>query len=154
MPAHSAGILLYRRTHGGLEVLLGHPGGPYWRHRDHGAWTLPKGGLDDGEDAEQAARREFEEETGASAAGALQPLGCIRQRGGKQVEAFAMEGDFAPEGLRSIDFEMEWPRGSGKVVRFPELDRVAWFTLEEAAMRILPSQAPLLARLAALLDGA
>lgn len=152
MAERSAGILLYRRAHGGLEVLLGHPGGPFWRHRDDGAWTLPKGGLAEGESPEQAARREFEEETGAPAVGALQPLGGVRQRSGKQVEAFALEGDLDPQALHSIEFEMEWPPRSGRVARFPELDRVAWFTLEEAGTRILPSQAPLLARLAALLE--
>lgn len=153
MPARSAGILLYRRGRGGLEVLLGHPGGPFWRHRDHGAWTLPKGGLAEGESAEQAARREFEEETGAPAIGVLQPLGSIRQRSGKQVEGFALEGDFDPDALRSIEVDMEWPPRSGRVARFAELDRVAWFTLEEAGTRILAGQAPLLARLAALFAG-
>jgi predicted NUDIX family NTP pyrophosphohydrolase len=147
----SAGILLYRRTPAGPEVLLGHPGGPFWRHRDHGAWTIPKGGIADGESAEQAARREFEEETGARVLEALQPLGSVRQRGGKTVDAFALEGDFDPSALRSIEFEMEWPPRSGRRARFPELDQVAWFALEEAAVRILAGQAPLLARLDALL---
>lgn len=151
MADRSAGILLYRRTAAGLEVLLGHPGGPFWRHRDHGAWTLPKGALAVGESAEQAARREFEEETGAPARGPLQPLGSVRQRGGKTVEAFALAGEFEPAALRSIEFDLEWPPHSGRIARFPELDRVAWFSLDEAATRILAGQAPLLARLAALL---
>ncbi|MGN6513330.1 MAG: NUDIX domain-containing protein [Lysobacteraceae bacterium] len=150
MSGRSAGILLYRRAAAGPEVLLGHPGGPFWRHRDHGAWTIPKGGIDAGESAEQAALREFEEETGVRPDGAPRALGSIRQRGGKVVEAFALEGDFDPAGLRSIEFEMEWPPRSGRLARFPELDRVAWFTLEDAAVRILAGQAPLLARLRAL----
>lgn len=152
MAERSAGILLYRRAHGGLEVLLGHPGGPFWRHRDDGAWTLPKGGLAEGESPEQAARREFEEETGAPAVGALQPLGGVRQRSGKQVEAFALEGDLDPQALHSIEFEMEWPPRSGRLAAFAEVDRVAWFTLRQARRMILPSQAELLDRLQALID--
>lgn len=152
MPTTSAGILMYRRGESEAQVLLAHPGGPFWRHRDEGAWMLPKGELATGEQAIDAARREFEEELGAPALGALQPLGRLRQKGGKWVEAFALEGEFEPSDLRSNRFEMEWPPRSGRVARFPELDRVAWFTLEEAGTRILPSQAPLLARLAALLE--
>ena len=151
MPERSAGILLHRRGPHGPEVLLGHPGGPFWRNRDQGAWTLPKGGIAPGEDAEQAARREFEEETGARLEGPLLPLGSIRLRSGKTVEAFACAGDFDPCALRSIPFEMEWPPRSGLRAQFPELDRVAWFPLQEAGVRILGGQAPLLARLAALL---
>ncbi|NUS38871.1 MAG: NUDIX domain-containing protein [Lysobacter sp.] len=151
MPERSAGVLLHRRGNAGIEVLLGHPGGPYWRHRDLGAWTIPKGGIAPGEEAEDAARREFEEETGCAAHGPLQPLGGIRQRGGKWVEAYALAGDFDPRALRSIAFEMEWPARSGRIASFPELDHDAWFTLDAARVRILAGQAPLLDRLAALL---
>lgn len=150
MPAASAGILLYRRRATGIEVLLGHPGGPFWARRDAGAWMLPKGEIASGEDAERAARREFAEELGADAVGTLQPLGRIRQRGGKWVDAFALEGDFDPADLRSEEFEMEWPPRSGRLARFPELDRVAWFTLGEARHRILASQGEFLDRLEAL----
>jgi predicted NUDIX family NTP pyrophosphohydrolase len=152
MAAASAGILLYRRAATGTEVLLGHPGGPFWQGKDVGAWMVPKGGIAPGEDAEQAARREFEEELGASAAGELQPLGTIRQRGGKWVDAFALEGDFDPAALRSITFEMEWPPRSGRMASFPELDRVAWFTLGEARRYVLASQCAFLDRLETLLE--
>ena len=151
MPAASAGILLYRHGATGVEVLLGHPGGPFWQRRDAGAWMLPKGGIAEGEDAERAARREFEEELGVPAVGVLQPLGRIRQSGGKWVDGFALEGDFDPAQLHSALFEMEWPPRSGRVAWFPELDRVAWFTLREARQRILASQAEFLDRLEALL---
>lgn len=151
MPITSAGILLYRLRGGAPQVLLAHPGGPFWRNRDEGAWMLPKGELMPGEDAEAAARREFEEELGVPARGSLGPLGGLRQRGGKRVEAFALEGDFEPATLRSNLFEMEWPPHSGKLSAFPELDRVAWFSLAQARAKILPSQAPLLDRLEALL---
>lgn len=151
MPAASAGILLYRQRATGVEVLLGHPGGPFWTRRDAGAWMLPKGEIGPDEDAERAARREFAEELGAKAVGALQPLGRIRQRGGKWVDGFALEGDFDPAQLRSEEFEMEWPPRSGRLARFPELDCVAWFTLHEARDHILASQAEFLDRLEALL---
>jgi predicted NUDIX family NTP pyrophosphohydrolase len=136
----SAGILLYRRAGERIEVLLVHPGGPFWRSRDQGAWMIPKGGIEAGETAEQAARREFEEELGTALTGALLPLCRIRQTGGKWVEAFAAEGDLDPETVASIDFEMEWPPRSGKLARFPEVDRAAWFGMDEARAAILPSQ--------------
>lgn len=152
MPTTSAGILLYRRIPDGVRVLLAHPGGPYWRGRDAGAWTIPKGEPLPGEGAAQAARREFLEETGHAPTGPLAPLGRIRQRGGKWVEAFAAEGDFDPRMLRSNRFELEWPPRSGRLAAFPEVDRVEWFDLDEAHVRLLESQRPLLDRLAALLD--
>jgi predicted NUDIX family NTP pyrophosphohydrolase len=148
MPVTSAGILMYR-LHEGLQVLLAHPGGPFWRRRDEGAWMLPKGELLPGEDAEAAARREFEEELGVPAIGPLQALGRLRQRGGKWVEAFALQGDFDPDSLRSNLFELEWPPRSGRRMAFPEIDRVGWFTLAQARTKILPSQAELLDRLEA-----
>ncbi len=149
MPAASAGILLYRRDADGPRVLLAHPGGPFWRHRERGAWMLPKGGIGPDEGAEAAARREFEEELGQPATGPLLALGTLRQKGGKQVEAFALEGDFDPTGLRSNSFECEWPPRSGTRARFPEIDAVRWFDLATARDHILPSQATLLDRLQA-----
>jgi predicted NUDIX family NTP pyrophosphohydrolase len=152
MPKRSAGILVYRQRPEGSEVLLAHPGGPFWRTRDLGAWSIFKGELDAGEDATAAARREFAEETGWVADGPLQPLGEIRQAGGKVVIAFAMESDLEPARLRSNDFEMEWPPRSGRLLTFPEVDRAEWFSLGEARRRILAGQAPLLDRLAVRLD--
>lgn len=151
MPLTSAGILMYRLHGDGPQVLLAHPGGPFWRRRDEGAWMLPKGELQPGEEAEAAARREFEEELGASAAGRLHPLGALRQRGGKWVEVFALEGDFDPATLCSNMFELEWPPRSGQRASFPEIDRAAWFTLAQARARILPSQEAFLDRLEAFL---
>lgn len=149
MPITSAGILMYRLHEGVPQVLLAHPGGPFWRRRDEGAWMLPKGELSPGEQAEAAARREFEEELGAPAMGPLHPLGRLRQRGGKWVEAFALQGNFNPATLQSNAFELEWPPHSGQRASFPEIDRVAWLTLAEAREKILPSQAELLDRLEA-----
>jgi len=153
MTAASAGVLLYRRTAAGTEVLLGHPGGPFWQRRDVGAWMMPKGEIAADEAPEQAARREFAEELGAAAEGTLQPLGRIRQRGGKWVDGFALEGDFDPATLRSLSFTLEWPPRSGRLASFPELDRVAWFTLAEARRHILASQSEFLDRLKTLLEG-
>ena len=147
----SAGILMYRVREGAAEVLLVHPGGPFWRNRDEGAWMLPKGEMLPGEDPQRAARREFQEELGAPAEGELESLGSLRQRGGKYVEAFALEGDFDPAGLRSNLFDLEWPPRSGQQVRFPEVDQAAWLSLAQARRKILPSQEPLLGRLEALL---
>jgi len=143
----SAGILLFKRRDDGPAVLLAHPGGPFWRNRDAGAWSIPKGELSPGESAEAAARREFAEETGMTPQGDLLPLGVIRQRGGKHVEAFALEGDFDVDALRCNDFEMEWPPRSGTMARFPEIDRVAWFALADARCKILSGQVDLLDRL-------
>ena len=145
----SAGILLYRRAARGLEVLLGHPGGPYWTRRDLGAWTIPKGEIGPGEEPLAAARREFLEETGHAAAGETLALAPVRQKGGKLVHAWAVEGDCDAAAIRSITFEMEWPPRSGRMAAFPEIDRAAWFTLEEARQRILPAQVPFLDELAA-----
>ena len=145
----SAGILLYRhRPDGALEVLLAHPGGPFWRRRDLGAWTIPKGAPLEGEDAETTARREFAEELGMPAVGPLAPLGRIRQKGGKWVEAFALEGSFDPATLSSNPFSTEWPPHSGRIVTFPEVDRAAWFSLAEAREKINEAQRPLLDLLA------
>ena len=151
MPTESAGILLYKRHGDEVMVLLSHPGGPFWRNRDEGAWTIPKGAPVPGESPEATARREFEEELGCKPTGNLQPLGRIRQRGGKWVEAFALEGDFDVTELRSNTFETEWPPRSGRLASFPEVDRAAWFGLAAARIKILASQLPLLDRLEAML---
>jgi predicted NUDIX family NTP pyrophosphohydrolase len=144
MPILSAGILLYRRREGALEVLLAHPGGPYWRHKDQGAWMIPKGLVEEGEEPLACALREFEEELGTPFTGEPEPLARIRQKGGKWVEAFAAEGDLDAEAISSNMFEAEWPPRSGSFQSFPEIDRAAWFSLAEAREKILPSQAPLL----------
>lgn len=150
----SAGLLVFRRGQGGLEVLLVHPGGPLWARRDRGAWSLPKGEYQPDEDAVDAAHREFEEELGLPApTGRLVPLGEVTQAGGKVVTAWAVEGDLDPEAIVPGTFELEWPRGSGTVRSFPEVDRVAWFDVSEAHTRILAGQRPLLDRLEARLTG-
>jgi predicted NUDIX family NTP pyrophosphohydrolase len=145
----SAGILLHRRRDAaGLEVLLVHPGGPFWAKKDAGAWSIPKGEHDDGEDAQACAVREFAEETGsAPAPGELRDLGEVRQRGGKVVRAWALAGDLDAEAIRSNTFEVEWPPRSGRRQTFPEVDRAAWFGLDEARERINPAQAAFLDRL-------
>lgn len=148
----SAGILLYRRSGGGLEVLLAHPGGPFWVHRDAGAWTIPKGLADDGEDLLAAARREFAEETGTRLDGPFWPLGSVRQRAGKLVHAWAAEGDLDPALAVSNMTSSEWPRGSGRRVTYPEVDRCEWFTPEAARSRMNPAQAELVDRLEAALE--
>jgi predicted NUDIX family NTP pyrophosphohydrolase len=149
MSKMAAGLLLFRRTPAGLEVLLVHPGGPFWARKDLGAWSLPKGEVAPGEDALCAARREFCEETGLQPSGMPFPLGHVKQPGGKVVRAWALEGDFDPSSLKSNTFVMEWPKGSGQMREFPEVDRVAWFDLAEARRRILAAQVPLLDVLAA-----
>jgi len=148
MPKQSAGLLLYRLGKRGLEVFLVHPGGPLWAKKDLGAWSIPKGEYERGEDPRAAARREFEEETGFQIEGDVLELGTIRQAGGKLVSAWAVEGDCDPAKLRSNVFQMQWPPRSGRMAEFPEVDRGAWFTLSEAHERILASQGPILARLA------
>lgn len=140
----SAGILLYRRRAGELEVFLVHPGGPFWTKKDLGAWSLPKGEVGEGEDPRAAAVREFTEETGFRAGGELRPLRPQRQSSGKTILAWAVEGDCDPAELRSGTFSMEWPPRSGKQQEFPEVDRGAWFTLDEARRRIVAGQAPFL----------
>lgn len=147
MAVRSAGILLFRRRPGGPEVLLAHPGGPFWKKRDAGAWTLPKGLVEPGEDPLAAALREFEEETGTRPAGTPLDLGAIRQRGGKVVLAWACEGDLDTAAIRSNTTRLEWPRGSGRFMTFPEIDRAEWFDIETARQRINVAQATLLDRL-------
>src|SRR5258706_5337278 len=146
----SAGILLYRRANGGLEVLLAHPGGPFWKKRDLGAWTLPKGEIDEGEDPFAAARREFVEETGFEPGESAIALRPVKQPSGKTIYAWAIEGDCDPAAARSMVFRMEWPPKSGKEEEFPEIDKVEWFAIPEAERRILPGQAPFLAQLQSL----
>ena len=144
----SAGILLFREREGRLEVLLGHPGGPFFAKKDDGSWTVLKGEADPGEELPAVARREFAEETGQQPPdGAMLELGEIRQKGGKTVVAWALAGDLDPTMARSNTFEMEWPPRSGRVRAFPEIDRVGWFDLETARTKILPAQAPFLDRL-------
>jgi predicted NUDIX family NTP pyrophosphohydrolase len=148
----SAGIVLYRVVDGHPQVLLGHMGGPFWRRRDAGAWTIPKGGYDDDEDALVAARREYEEEIGHPVPdGDLLPLGDVLQANGKIVTAWAVRGDLDPSSARSNTFEVEWPPNSGRRQAFPELDRVAWFSIEEAQAKAVAAQAGLFQRLAAAL---
>jgi predicted NUDIX family NTP pyrophosphohydrolase len=144
----SAGLLLWRRRDGRLEVLLGHPGGPYFAKKDHGHWTVLKGEVDPGEELLSVARREFAEETGFPAPdGPTVELGRIRQKSGKVVLAWALQGDLDPAAATSNTWEVEWPPRSGRMATFPEIDRVAWFDLPEARRRIKPAQAPFLDRL-------
>ena len=140
----SAGILLYRRRNGALEVFLVHPGGPFWAKKDLGAWSLPKGEIEEREDPLAAAMREFTEETGFLADGEFRPLKPQRQKSGKTILAWAVEGDCDPAQLRSGLFSMEWPPRSGKQQQFPEVDRGAWFSLEDARRHINAGQAPFL----------
>jgi predicted NUDIX family NTP pyrophosphohydrolase len=140
----SAGILLYRRGAGGLEVLLVRPGGPFWRGRDAGAWMIPKGGVAPGETMLEAAVREYEEELGSAPVGEPRPLARVRQAGGKWVEAFALEGEFDCAGLASNAFTLEYPPKSGRYRDFPEVEEARWFGLAEARAMMLPSQLPLL----------
>jgi predicted NUDIX family NTP pyrophosphohydrolase len=144
MAKQSAGILLYRGTGDALELLLVHPGGPFWKNKDAGAWTIPKGLVEPDEDPLEAARREFNEETGFSADGPFLELGAFRQPGGKAILAWAAAGDADPTTLESNLFAMEWPPKSGRQAEFPEIDRAGWFTLDEARRKILKGQAPLI----------
>jgi predicted NUDIX family NTP pyrophosphohydrolase len=147
MPKRSAGILLYRRIGPAAEVLLVHPGGPFWARKDEGAWSIPKGEYSPGEDPLAAARRELAEETGASPEGPFLALGSFRQSAAKSVEVWAVEGDFDPAALVSNTFMTEWPPRSGQMRQFPEVDRAQWFTPGEAVRRIIRGQAPILAAL-------
>ncbi|HEX6068478.1 MAG TPA: NUDIX domain-containing protein [Longimicrobiaceae bacterium] len=147
----SAGLLLFRRSSDGTEVFLAHPGGPFWRRRDQGAWTIPKGIIEAGEDPLEAARREFEEETGIAPTGPFLPLGSIRQKAGKTVHAWAWEGDADPTAIRSNEMEVEWPRGSGRWQSYPEVDRCGWFSPAAARQKINAAQSELIDRLLALL---
>jgi predicted NUDIX family NTP pyrophosphohydrolase len=150
----SAGILLYRLPGAEPEVLLVHPGGPFWASRDAGAWSIPKGEYDDGEDPRVCALREFQEETGQELAReGLVELGEIRQKGGKRVSAWAAEGELDPDAVRSNTFEMEWPPRSGRRAEFPEIDRAGWFSLEEARGKLVSAQAEFLDRLLERLAG-
>jgi predicted NUDIX family NTP pyrophosphohydrolase len=138
----------------GLEVLLAHPGGPFWAKKDDGSWSIPKGEFADGEDPLAAAKREFEEEMGVSPAGDFIPLGTVRQPGGKMVFAWAIRADFDPSRLKSNMFSMEWPPKSGKRQEFPEVDRATWFGIDAARLKILKGQAPFLDQLLTLLPTA
>jgi predicted NUDIX family NTP pyrophosphohydrolase len=143
----SAGVLMFRRRGAAIEFLLVHPGGPYWQRKDDGAWTVPKGELDEAESAEAAARREFEEETGFVLDSPLIPLSAVKQRSGKIVHPFAVEGDIDANAVRSNTFTMEWPARSGVMREFPEIDRAQWFTLDEAQRKLIDGQRPMLAEL-------
>jgi predicted NUDIX family NTP pyrophosphohydrolase len=151
MTRQSAGLVLHRMRNGTLEIFLVHPGGPLWRSKDAGAWSIPKGEFVDGDDALAVARREFEEETGVRLDGDFVALAPVRQRGGKRVHAWAVEGDVALEGLVSNAFTIEWPPRSGRMQSFPEVDRYGWFALDEARTKINEAQRALLDELAALL---
>lgn len=151
-PNVSAGLLLYRRAQNGLEIFLAHPGGPFWKERDAGAWTIPKGIIDQDEDPLDAAQREFTEETGIAPRGPFIPLGSIRQKAGKTIHAWAWEGDADAGATTSNEMRTEWPRGSGRWITFPEVDRCAWFDGVTARQKINPAQAELIDRLEAKLE--
>ena len=148
MAKRSAGILLYRTTSGRPEVLLVHPGGPFWARKDAGSWSIPKGECGDAEEARACALREFEEETGTAVPpGELLDLGEVKQRGGKVVSAWAAEGDLDADAVRSNTFTMEWPPRSGRTAEFPEVDRAGWFSADEAREKLVSAQAELVDRL-------
>lgn len=149
----SAGLLLFRRREGRLELFLAHPGGPFWSRRDEGAWTIPKGLVEEGEEELAAACREFLEETGIEPVGPFLPLGSVRQKAGKVVHAWAWEGDANPAGIVSNVTRTEWPRGSGRWQTYPEVDRAAWFEPAAARRKMNAAQAELIERLEALLAG-
>jgi predicted NUDIX family NTP pyrophosphohydrolase len=154
MPKTSAGLLLFREIEGRLEVLLVHPGGPFWARKDDGAWSIPKGELEEGEDPLAAAKREFQEETGQSAEGEPIPLEPLRQPSGKTVQAWALRGDLDPAHLKSSTFSLEWPPRSGRRQEFPEVDRAEWFTLPVAERKILKGQSGFLSQLREKIGGA
>ena len=147
VPKQSAGLLVYRVRGSKLEVLLVHPGGPFWARKDAGAWTIPKGELAVNEEPLAAAQREFAEETGFTIEGPFASLGQVRQAGGKVIHAFVAEAEFDAAKIVSNTFRMEWPPRSGRFAEFPEVDRAAWFSLEEAAVKMNPAQSELLERL-------
>ena len=154
MPQRSAGILLYRLAGNAPEVLLVHPGGPFWARRDAGVWSIPKGEYDDAEDPQACALREFEEETGSALPpGRLIDLGEVRQKSGKLVTAWAAEGDLDADAVRSNTFTMEWPPRSGSTAEFPEIDRAGWFGVDAAREKLNPAQTELLDRLLDRLGG-
>jgi predicted NUDIX family NTP pyrophosphohydrolase len=144
MAKKSAGLLLFRKVDDSVEVFLVHPGGPFWAKKDDGAWSIPKGEIAEGEDALQAAKREFREETGCEVKGTFEALKPVRQAGGKIVYAWIVEGDIDSSAIRSNNFSMEWPPGSKKIREFPEVDRGGWYELAMARNKILPSQSPFL----------
>jgi predicted NUDIX family NTP pyrophosphohydrolase len=157
MPKLSAGLLLYRLNDGVVEVLIGHPGGPFWANKDEGAWSIPKGEYDDGEDPLACAIREFREELGSSPVKGptkVSGLGSVTQPSGKIVTAFAVRGDLNLDGTVSNTFTLEWPKGSGNVREYPEIDRVDWFSVTEARAKLLKGQRPLLDRLIDVVAGA
>lgn len=145
--ATSAGLLLFRRREGAVEFFLAHPGGPFWAKRDEGAWTIPKGLVEEGEDLLAAACREFQEETGIAPSGPFVELGSIRQKAGKTIVAWAFEGEADPAAVRSNTMRIEWPRGSGRWSTIPEIDRCEWFDAETARRKLNPAQAELIDRL-------
>lgn len=153
MAAQSAGLLVYRFFEGRLQVLLVHPGGPFWKHKDAGAWSIPKGEYEPDEDPFAAAVREFAEETGQTPSGRFIPLTPIRQAGGKTVRAWAFEGDFDPSQLKSNTFSMQWPPGSGRIIDFPEVDKAAWFNLPEAKTHLIQAQTAFIDELEDLMGG-
>jgi predicted NUDIX family NTP pyrophosphohydrolase len=144
MPKMSAGLLMFRLTPRGVEFLLAHPGGPMWKNKDKGAWTIPKGGLGPGEDPLEAAKREFYEETGIRADGPFLRLPTITQKSGKQVLAWAFRGDCDPLAIRSNECSVEWPPRSGKFIEVPEVDKVGFYSYEAACEKVNPAQIPLL----------
>src|SRR5512143_3220301 len=153
MPKTSAGVLLYKWENSVLKVFLVHPGRPFFAKKDAGAWSVPKGEIDEGEDALAAAKREFEEETGCRPEGNFIPLSPVTQKSGKVVRAWAVEGDCDAETIRSNTFTLEWPPKSGRMKEFPEVDRAGWFTVGEAKEKINPAQIALLEELARILQG-
>ena len=149
----SAGLLMFRRRQGFVEVFLVHPGGPFWAKKDEGAWSIPKGEYAPGEDPLEAAKREFQEETGFSPGGEFLPLAPRKQPSGKIISAWAVEGDCDPSAVKSNNFSMEWPPRSGKQQEFPEVDRAGWFSIQAAKEKILKGQAPFLDELQEILEG-
>jgi predicted NUDIX family NTP pyrophosphohydrolase len=143
---------MYRSCEGKLEVFLVHPGGPFWAKKDDGAWSIPKGEFEENDDPLEAAKREFAEETGVEADGVFRPLTPLKQRGGKMVYAWMTSGTCDPQAIKSNTFLLEWPPKSGKQAEFPEIDRAGWFTLPEAAKKLLPSQLPLLEEICRILE--
>ena len=148
MAKRSAGILLFRKSHGGVQLLLAHPGGPFWAGKDEGVWSIPKGEYDETEDAQTAARRELWEEAGIVISGELIELGTYKQPSGKLVSAWAIEGDFDPRNLKSNNCRVEWPPKSGQLIDVPEIDRTAWFSIDDALKKITKGQIPIVQALA------
>ncbi len=152
MKKRSAGVLLYKQTTQGMQVFIGHPGGPYWAKKDNGAWSIPKGEFEEGEDAFEAAKREFKEEVGGDVpAGEPIELGDFKVTSGKIVTAWALEADFDPEKVSSNLFEIEWPPKSGQKQEFPEIDKAGWFTLSKATIKLVKGQVQIIEKLAELL---